>query len=90
MFFSAIDAKKVQGWSCGLKIAQSSCVNGIPEGVEFNEGETIKDPLTCFCSGELCNEEHFCDSCTVGTSGAGRVISLVISTVFGLVLALFV
>ena len=63
----AIESEKVQGWSCGLKTAQTSCVSGIPDGVQFHEGETIADALTCFCAEELCNVEHFCDDCTVGS-----------------------
>ena len=31
----AIESEKVQGWSCGLKKAQTSCVSGIPDGVQF-------------------------------------------------------
>ena len=58
----------MQGWSCGLKTAQTSCVSGIPDGVQFHEGETIADAITCFCARELCNTEDFCDDCTVGST----------------------
>ena len=69
----AIESEKVQGWSCGLKKAQTSCVSGIPDGVQFHEGEIIADAITCFCAEELCNVEHFCDDCTVG-SGTDRLV----------------
>ena len=26
------------------------------------------DAITCFCSGDLCNDQHFCDDCAVGSS----------------------
>ena len=61
------------GWSCGLKTAQTSCVSGIPDGVQFHVGESVDGALTCFCAEELCNEElcneeHFCDGCVAGTT----------------------
>ena len=77
----AIDAEKVQGWSCGLKTAQTSCVSGIPDGVQFHEGEPIADALTCFCAEELCNVEHFCDDCTVGSGKEGLVSGLFIGSI---------
>ena len=75
----------MQGWSCGLKTAQTSCVSGIPDGIEFSIGETVMDAVTCFCSGDLCNDQHFCDDCAVGSSG-GKAVNMVLSTVIGLVL----
>ena len=69
----------MQGWSCGLKTAQTSCVSGIPEGVQFHEGETIADAITCFCADELCNTKDFCNDCTVGSGKDGLVSGLLIS-----------
>merc|ERR1712098_296773 len=73
-----VDTESVQAWSCGLKTAQSGCVAGIPDGVQLNVGETIDNAVTCFCSDELCNGEHFCDGCTAG-SGVDRIAATVLT-----------
>ena len=43
----------------------TSCVDGIPDGINVAIGEPVSDAFTCFCSEELCNVEHFCDDCVV-------------------------
>ena len=43
----------------------TSCVNGIPDGINVAIGEPVSDAFTCFCSEELSNVEHFCDDCVV-------------------------
>ena len=43
----------------------TSCVDGIPDGINVAIGELVSDAFTCFCSEELCNVEHFCDDCVV-------------------------
>merc|ERR1711970_1463005 len=74
-----IDAESVQAWSCGLKTEQTNCVSGIPDGVTMDVGETVVDAITCFCTGDLCNGEHFCDAC-VADSGVGRIAASVLAT----------
>ena len=77
--YPAIDAESVQAWSCGLKTEQSNCVSGIPDGVPLDVGETVADAITCFCTGDLCNGEHFCDAC-VADSGVGRIAASILAT----------
>merc|ERR1712215_174466 len=74
-----IEAESMQAWSCGLKTDQSSCVSGIPDDVSFDVGETVDGAITCFCTGDLCNGEHFCDACVAG-SGEGRIAASVLAT----------
>ena len=63
------------------KKAQTSCVSGIPDGIQFHEGETIADAITCFCAEELCNTKDFCNDCTVGSGKDGLVSGLLIGLI---------
>jgi hypothetical protein len=46
----------------------TSCVNEIPDGINIAIGEPVADGLTCFCSVDLCNDEHFCNDCVVDST----------------------
>jgi hypothetical protein len=66
VYYSAIDGEEVKVWSCGLKRdLWIPCGNGIPDGIDIAIGAPVSDAVTCFCSEELCNDEHFCDDCGV-------------------------
>ena len=77
-YHAAINAESVRAWSCGLKTEQSNCVSGIPDGM-LDVGETVDGALTCFCTGDLCNGEHFCDGCVAG-SGVGMIAASILTT----------
>ena len=39
-------------------------MTGVPAGVTFDVGDVhYTGALTCFCTGDLCNSAHWCDSC---------------------------
>ena len=82
-----IDGEDVNAWSCGSAEARTGCVSGIPEGVEFNVGDTVSDTLTCFCKEELCNNKTFCDSCTAGNSGSRVGFTFVTFVFFAMLLS---
>ena len=53
-------------------------MSGIPDGM-LDVGETVDGALTCFCTGDLCNGEHFCDGCVAG-SGVGMIAASILTT----------
>merc|ERR1711997_160302 len=54
----------INSWSCGVKLSRGGCVTGVPAGVTFDVGDVhYTGALTCFCTGDLCNSEHWCDTC---------------------------
>merc|ERR1719153_1487863 len=76
-----IEVESVQVWSCGLKTDQSSCISGVPDGVQLDVGETVDGAITCFCTGDLCNGEHFCDTCVVTNSTSTATTTTTTTTI---------
>ena len=68
---------------------------GVPSGVTFDVGDVhYTGALTCFCAGDLCNSEHWCDTCQ--TSGVERsgfpgltIVGLVLGAAKNLKAAIF-
>merc|ERR1712112_35069 len=47
------------GWGCGTKQSRDGCVNGLPNGITFDTGETYSSIMTCFCHAGHHFFQHF-------------------------------
>ena len=80
----------INSWGCGVKLSRSGCEAGVPDGVVFDVGDVhYTAALTCFCTGDLCNSEHWCDTCRAsGVEGSGLAGRSILALALGWMLFL--
>ena len=60
-------------------------MTGVADGITFDVGDIhYGEALTCFCNGDLCNSEHWCDTCS--TSGQSRPAAYVAFVIWAFVI----